>query len=81
VFKPGDLVRIPCNTRLWERVPHHDGLGLGGYRLVCDAKKDDLVLIIESSNENASTSVLHPEHGVKWISTYAADSLQRVEDV
>ena len=80
MFKPGDLVRIPCNTRLWERVPHHGGLP-GGYRPVCDAKKDDLVLIIESSNENASTSVLHPEHGVKWISTYAADSLQRVEDV
>ena len=80
MFKPGDLARITCTTRLWERVSHQGGLP-GGYRPVCDAKQDDLVLIIESSNENASTSVLHPEHGVKWISTYAADSLQRVEDV
>jgi hypothetical protein len=80
VFKPGDLARITCSIRLWERVSHHAGLP-SGYRPGCDAKKDDLVLIIESSNENASTSVLHPEHGVKWISTYAADSLQRVEDV
>ena len=67
MFKPGDLARIPCNTRLWERVSHHADRHVTGYRPVCEAKKDDLVLIIESSNDNASISVLHPQYGIKWV--------------
>jgi hypothetical protein len=80
MFKPGDLALITCSIRLWERVSRRPGRP-DDYEAVCFAKKDDLVLIIESSIENNFTSVLHPEHGVKWIGTYASDFLQRVEDV
>jgi hypothetical protein len=74
--KPGDLAQIRANMSLWEIIGNN-----AGYRSVCQANKDDFVIIVEYTQGSTYTKILHNEHGLKWVVTNSLDILKRSEDV
>jgi hypothetical protein len=72
MFKPNDLAILRWKSRLWE-------LPTGGSFLI--GKTNDIVIIVEAQSTSVLVQVLHPEYGLKWMTTICLNLLKRPEDV